>query len=146
MLGNSRNSPVWHTVHAEDGTSTRKQPLRRNWWRRRGRVGSPLSTSFHGYCLGKADQREDSTARLRDTKPLNSGKRSWPPRDTRGNGCCCVLIRRRVGKVDQHSHAGGERRTRRKRVWGGGTTGPRPGQALRHVRQAQSRSSVVRPQ
>ena len=83
LLGNSRNSPVWHTVHAEDGTSTRKQPLRRNSWRRKGRVGWPLCTSCHGYCLGKTDQREDSTDLLRETKPLNSGKRSCPPQDTR---------------------------------------------------------------
>ena len=82
-LGNLRDSAVWHTEQAEDGTSARNQRLRCNSWRRTGQVGLPLSTSCPGYCLGKADQREDSTELLRDTKLLNSGKRSCAHQDTR---------------------------------------------------------------
>ena len=109
-LGNLRNSPVWHTVRAEDGTKYKKAALETQLYM--------LSAAIRRYSLGKADQREDSTALLKDSKQLNSGKRSCPPQDTRG---AWVPSRAHsTGKVDQHSNACGERRTRCQCVRGGG--------------------------
>ena len=60
--GNSRNSHVWHTARTEGGTKRGKQHSRRSSWRRRGRPGSPLSTSCPGSCLAKLDQKGGNTA------------------------------------------------------------------------------------